>query len=163
MEWSSFLPRWLRIPLTVFGLANVAAALLAPSDLVLPGVVIGLVWAMVGIKGGLPLVPVAGRSASPTRANMLTGLRRIRRRRLLAFVIPLLWLPFAATILPSIPESILGTVFFVTALPFATPVLLFAMTACPRCGRHFFANARTGLITSLKLRCRNCGLRPEDA
>ena len=50
------------------------------ADTVIPGVLVGAAWAIVGIKGGYPLVPTAGPD------DVAVGLRKIRRRRLMMYI-----------------------------------------------------------------------------
>ena len=71
--------------MTLFGVATIVGALIRPfigftADTVIPGVLVGAAWAIVGIKGGYPLVPTAGPD------DVAVGLRKIRRRRLMMYI-----------------------------------------------------------------------------
>jgi hypothetical protein len=90
------------------------------------------------------------------------GLYNLRRRRRLALLSPLLWLPVAAIILPRVPEKLIATVLLLTALPLFAFVTIWALSACPRCGGYFFSVLRLRFFISLS-RCDKCGLGVHDA
>ena len=66
------------------------------------------------------------------------------------------WLLVASLTLPRIPEPYLGGAFFVSAIPVAFFVFRFGLSACPRCGEHFFLSKY--FIGSWSSECRHCGL-----
>jgi len=162
ITWERTWPRWVGVACTVFGFANIVGALAGPSEIMFPGVVIGSVWAAVGLKGGLPLFASAPQGVASLSEKIAQGLRTIRRRRIATFLCLLAWLPVAAVILPRTPERLLPTVFLVTALPVGASFAVWALSACPRCGRHFLAVWRLGLSVSLS-RCHACGVSLHDA
>jgi len=141
----------------VFGIASVVGALAGPSEIILPGVVIGSVWAAVGFKRGLPLFASVSQNVSSPEDRNAQGLRTIRRRRRLAFIALVAWLPIAAIVLPRVSEKLVGTVFFLTALPLGALFAVWILSGCPRCERHFFPVLRPRLFVSLS-RCDKCGL-----
>ncbi|MGE5835078.1 MAG: hypothetical protein ACM4AI_11405, partial [Acidobacteriota bacterium] len=73
----------------VFGFANIVGAVAGPTEVLLPGLVIGSVWAAVGLKGGLPRFASAPDKAASLPEKITQGLRIIRRRRRLAKLSPL--------------------------------------------------------------------------
>ena len=160
--WERTWPRWVGIACAVFGFANVVGALAARSEITFPGVVIGSVWAAVGLKGGLPLFASTSQAVASSSARIAQGLRAIRRRRLLTFMSLLAWLPIASVILPRVPENLAVTVFFLTALPVGAFVTIWTLSACPRCGRYFLPVLRPRFLISLS-RCDKCGLGLHDA
>jgi len=117
-----------------------------------PGVVIGSAWAALGLKRGLPLFASTFQAVVSPSEKIALGLRTIRRRQLLAFMSLLAWLPIAVTILPQISEKLLATVLFLTAAPVGAFFTVWTLTACPRCGRHFYPVLRPWLFMSLN-RC----------
>jgi hypothetical protein len=146
---------------TVFGLANVVSALAVPSQLTFAGIVIGSAWEAVGLKRGLPLFASTSPGLALPPEMIAQGLRTIRRRRLLAFVSALAWIPIAAIILPQVSERFRGTVFFLTTLPMLVFSALWSLSACPRCDRHFLPVLRLRFF--VRSRCDNCGLGLHDA
>lgn len=114
-----------------------------------------------GLKRGLPMF--ASTSQNTALSNRIPkGLRTIRRRRLMAFLVPLAWLPVAATVLPRMPEKLLPTIFFLTATPIFAFFFIWTLSACPRCEQYFLSVLRFRPFASLK-RCHNCGLGLHDA
>ena len=162
VAWEQTWPRWVGVACFVFGIANVAGALTAPIDIMLPGVVIGLVWAIVGLKRGLPLFVSAPQGMLSPSERITLGLRAIRRRRLVAFAAVLAWLPVSAFILPHVPEKFIRVVFFLIALPLGALSAVWMLSACPRCDHHFFPVVRRRLFVSFS-RCYKCGLGLHDA
>jgi len=162
VTWERTWPRWVGVACAMFGFANIVGALAGPSELWFPGVVIGSVWAAVGLKGGLPLFASAPQAVASRAEGITRGLRNIRRRRRLAFLCPLAWLPIAAMILPRVPEKLVVAVFFLTALPLGAFVTIWTLSACPRCGRYFLPVMRPRFFISLS-RCDKCGLGLRDA
>ena len=163
MQWAPTLPRWARIAVTVFGVANIVGALLLWSDMTLPGVVIGAAWTAVGLKGGLPLLLTWTDRAVSLPERVSEGVRSIRRRRLLAYLSALVWFPIAATVLPRTPKEFMATVFFLTALIPAGMLLPWALSACPRCEQHFFGLHKSPrLVAWWQSQCHNCKLRLDD-
>jgi len=146
----------------MFGLANIVGALAGPSELWFPGVVIGSVWAAIGLKGGLPLFASTPQVVASGTEKITRGLRSIRHRRIAAFLCALAWLPIAAITLPRVPEKLMVTVFFMIALPVGAFVIVWALSACPRCGQRFLAVLRPRFFVSLS-RCHKCGLSLHDA
>src|SRR5712692_10455603 len=123
VTWERTWPRWVGVACAMFGLANIVGALAGPSEIWFPGVVIGSVWAAIGLKGGLPVFASAPQAVASGPEKITRGLRSIRRRRIAAFLCPLAWLPIASIILPRVPEKLMVTVFFMTALPVAVFVI----------------------------------------
>ena len=160
--WERMWPRWVGVACAMFGLANIVGALAGPSELWFPGVVIGSVWAATGLKGGLPMFASAPQAVASGAEKITRGLRSIRRRRIAALLCPLAWLPIAAITLPRVPDNLVVTVFFITALPVAAVFVVWALSACPRCGQHFLAVLRPRIFISLS-RCHKCGLGLHDA
>lgn len=111
VTWERTWPRWVGVACAMFGFANIVGALAGPPELWFPGVAIGSVWAAVGLNRGLPLFPSVAQGVASPLEKMTRGLRSIRRRRRLAFLSPLVWLPVAAIILPQVPEKLVATVF----------------------------------------------------
>src|SRR5262249_27098859 len=153
--------------MTIWGCANIIAAIVSPwwvgpsdgvmwsgpSDAVIPGVVLGAVLAVIGIKGGLPLIPTSG----PESISL--GLRKIRRRRLATYLCAIPWMLFAALIMTSVPRSSRVTIFFMlTMIPIGF-FTLWSLSACPRCGQHFLVGKLTRRWSwSMSSHCQNCGL-----
>ena len=162
VTWERTWPRWVGVACAMFGFANIVGALSGPSEFWFPGVVIGSVWAAVGLKGGLPLFASAPQAVVSPSERIAQGLRTIRRRRLLAFMSVLAWLPIAAIILPRVPEKFVVMVFFLTALPLGAIATIWTLSACPRCGRYFLPVLRPRFFISLS-RCDKCGLGFHDA
>jgi hypothetical protein len=139
----------------------VVGALIGPfigftADTVIPGVLIGAAWAAVGIKGGYPLVPTAGPD------DIALGLRTIRRRRLLMYLFAAVALAAGGPAIMAMPEDICLTAFFLVSALVLVPFVIWAMSACPRCGRHFLIGSKFRLWTS-QSHCQNCGLGLHDA
>lgn len=162
VTWERTWPRWVGIACAMFGFANIVAALAGPSELWFPGVVIGSVWASVGLKGGLPSFASAPNAVASQPERITRGLHTIRRRRRLAFLSPLVWLPIAAIILPRVPEKLLASVFLLTTLPLGAFVIVWTLSTCPRCGGYFLPVLRPRFFISLS-RCDKCGLSVHDA
>ncbi len=162
VTWERTWPRWVGVACAMFGFANIVGALAGPSQLWFPGMVIGSVWAAVGLKGGLPLFASAPQSVTSPAERISRGVRSIRRRRRLALLSPLVWLPIAAIILPLVPETLVASVLLLTALPLGACVAVWTLSACPRCGRYFLPVLRPRFVTSLS-RCDKCGLGLRDA
>src|SRR5262245_17967601 len=155
VTWDSSLPRWAGISCAIFGVANILGAAVSASGMTFPGIVIGGAWTIVGLKGGLPRFGAA--SAANPAQSVAEGLRTLCRGRLAAFVAPVAWMAGAAVILPSVPKELVGTCFFLTAFPLAAVLTVWGLSACPRCGQHFFRARRFRFRGSLS-QCQNCGL-----
>jgi hypothetical protein len=141
----------------VFGLLIVAGVFIDAfnrhsPDVILPGVAIGTVWAAVGFKQGLPIIPAS--AASDVRG----GLRIIRRRLFLVVLAVCAWFPAAAIILPRVSPNARTTAFFVVALPPLLAFVWWTLSACPRCREYFFPVGQFWLRFSLS-RCQHCGLQ----
>src|SRR5262245_15511414 len=134
VTWERMWPRWVGVACTVFGFANVIGAVADASRMTFPGIVIGGVWAAVGLKGGLPLFGATHADAAQSE-RVAEGLRSIRRRRRYTFMSSLAWLPLAVLILPRVPEKLLPTFLLLTALPLIATFSVWGLSACPRCGR----------------------------
>src|SRR5262250_1325370 len=124
VTWERTWPRWPSVGCALFGLMNIIGALAGPAELWVPGVVIGSVWAAIGLKGGLPLFESVPRGVVPGTERIPRGLRIIRRRRIVALLSPLIWLPIAAIILSRVPEKLLATVLLLSALPLGAVVAI---------------------------------------
>ena len=111
MRWHQPLPNWARLVCVLFGLANIGGAMAQFSEMTIPGIIVGAIWALFGWKG-LPLV-----SSSSVNAPLDAGLRAIRRRRIVALAVPIAWLPCAAMLLPRVHRLFLPTVFFLSGIP----------------------------------------------
>lgn len=156
VTWEKRWPRWVGIACTWFGVANVAGALMAPPGMMLPGVMVGLAWATVGLKGLPRFGATTSAVASPSQ-RIIQGLRTIRHRRLFAFAGLFLWAVTAVIALPRVPEKLIGTAFFISALPVSAFFVLWALSACPRCEHYFLPVLRLRARVSLR-RCQECGL-----
>ena len=161
VTWERTLPRWAAIACAVFGVANVVGAVSRPSELTVPGLVIGSAWGAVGLKRGLPLFSTVPRGVALSSEKVAEGLRTIRRRRMIAYLSLVAWLPVAFGIMPRLPNQFVATVFFVTVLPVAAAFTMWTLSACPRCGRKFLPVGRPRLFAPLT-RCHNCGLGLHD-
>jgi hypothetical protein len=158
MAWSKSFSPPVRILLTTFGVANIVGTLLTlgtqrGTQVLLPGLVIGLAFATLGLKGGYPIIP------SGTPDSIQAGLRTIRQRRNLMWIGAILLLILGSPILISIPNSARTTVFFLISMVVVIPFLTWAMSACPRCGKHFYIHSGLGRI---RPRCVHCGLGITD-
>jgi hypothetical protein len=157
VKWSEVFSKRVGTAWGLFGLLNVAGALVDAfrrhsADFILPGMVIGGIWATVGFKRGLPIIPASG---SP---DVRLGLRAIRRRLLVVVLTALLWFPAAAIILPRMSPYALPTAFFMIGLPLLLAVAWWILSACPRCGEHFFGVGQVRGRFSFS-RCQHCGLQ----
>ena len=142
MQWTQPLPNWIRTLFVLFGLAAVVVAFVDFSGMTLGGIVVGAVWALVGWKG-LPVIRT-------------TDVQEIRRRRIAAIVAAPVWLLVASLTLPRVPQPYIDTAFFVSAIPAVFFVFRFGLSACPRCGRHFFLSKH--FVGSWVSKCKHCGL-----
>jgi hypothetical protein len=157
VKWSGIFSKRVGTVVGLFGLLNIVGAIVDgfrrhSADFVLPGMVIGGVWATVGFKRGLPILPVSG---SP---EVRLGLRAIRRRFLVMVLAALVWFPAAAIILPRLSPSAMPTAFFMTGLPLLLAFAWWILSACPGCGKHFFAVGQVRGRFSFS-RCQHCGLQ----
>src|SRR5215467_1541364 len=157
VTWERTWSRWPGVACALFGLANIIGALAGPAELWFPGIVIGSVRAAIGLKGGLPLFESVPRAVVPGTEWIPRGLRSIRRRRIAASLSPLIWLPIAAIILPRVPETLLATIFLLTALPFVAVCAIWGLSGCPRCGGYFNPVLRPRFSLSMS-RCDKCDL-----
>ncbi len=155
MLWVQSLPNWLRAPIVAFGVVILARALFPVSELTLPALLIGAIWVLVGWKG-LPLVPSIPANPAPSDETLETGLRTIRRRRRIARLVPILSLPFIAMGLSQVPRTHSSTAFVIVGVPIFVLMFRYLLSACPRCGNHFFVGKY--LIRTGSMRCRHCGL-----
>ena len=156
LRWSDSFPHWLGRVITIFGLANVAGGV-ASLETILPGVVIGGFFAVIGLKRGFPLFPTSPPVSMSERDRLAEGLRVIRRRRILLLLSCAAWLPIAVVSLSTTPERYLPTVLFLGALVPGALSMLLTYSECPRC-RQFFLLPRNGIgFARLYLQCRNCG------
>jgi hypothetical protein len=159
--WYQPLPHWARVVCVLFGFANIGGAIAAASEMTFPGIVVGGVWALFGWKG-LPLIASVPPHTPPD--DVAAGLMTLRRRRLVAFVVPFAWLLLSAILLPRVPMRFLSTVFFLSAIPLFVLVFRCFFSACPRCRQHFFISSN--LFHGSLTQCIHCGLPlrdPEDA
>jgi len=169
VTWERTWPRWLGVACAVFGLANVVGtfvqALTSGSyDMILPGLMLGSVWALIGLKRGLPLFAAVPRGMAPHPGEMARGLRVLRRRRRSAFGCWAAWLPVAALILPRVPKRLLFTVFSLSSLLVFVPFVIWVLSACPRCVHHFFTSLNFRLWGFTRWNhCQTCGLGLHDA
>jgi hypothetical protein len=161
VTWEKTWPRWVGIVCAGFGLANVVGALAGPLELMLPGIVIGSVFAALGLKRGPPRFASSPQAVASPSERIARGLRTIRRRRLLAFLSVLAWLPMAGAILPRVRKDLMTAAFFLTALPVCVFVIIWELSACPRCHRHFVP--LTPRLSMSFSRCDKCGLGIHDA
>lgn len=138
---------------TAFGLANAIGSVLIWSDLTLAGFAVGIIWAIFGWKG-LPIVPCGPESSDP--GSIAQSLGVLRRRRALAIVVPVLWLPIMAFgIVPIFGPRMVEWLFGPSAVLLAIPVGLQAFSECPRCRQHFFLGKGGG---RWRAKCVHCGL-----
>jgi hypothetical protein len=161
MNWSDGWSRPTRIVVTLFGMATIVGAVISPfigftADTVIPGVLVGAAWAVVGIKSGYPLVPTAGPD------EVAVGLRRIRRRRLMMYFFGLVVLAAGGPAIMATPQRMRLTVFALVGTLFLIPFIVWVTSACPRCGRHFLIPSQLRLWMS-QSRCQHCGLGLRDA
>jgi hypothetical protein len=157
MRWAQTLPDWLRIAFVLFGVSTMIGGLADLSEMTVPALAIGLAWAAVGWKGGLPIIPIERDASVPETRQLSEALRLLRRRRVLGSMVSLLWLPFAALTFPHVPQRLLTTVFFASGVIFSIPALTWALSACPRCENHFFIS-KYMIGWWYSSRCRNCSL-----
>src|SRR3972149_3903483 len=92
VTWGRAGPRWVGVVCAISGLANIVGALGGPPELWSPGAVIGSVWAVLGFKGGPPLLESVRQGVTPEAERIAPGLRTIRRRRIATFLCLLAWL-----------------------------------------------------------------------
>ena len=159
VAWYQPLPHWARVVCVLFGFANIGGAIAASSDMTFPGIVVGCVWALFGWKG-LPLIASVPPHTLQPDDNLAAGLKTIRRRRLVAFVVPFAWLLLTAIFLPRVPMRFLSTVFFLSAIPLFVLVFRCFFSACPRCRQHFFISSNP--FQASLTRCMHCGLSLRD-
>lgn len=159
VRWRQPFPMWARIFCVLFGLANIGGAIAQASDMTFPGIVVGAVWALFGWKG-LPLIASVPRDPLQQEGNIARGVKKLRRRRLLVFLAPFVWLVLAAMVLPRVPERLLPTAFFLSAVPVVFLVFRAFFSACSRCGQHFFLSDK--LFRTSLIRCLHCGLSLSD-
>ena len=123
MRWVKMYPRWLGWVFAAFGLSIVVGAIFEFSktpEMTLPGVVVGAVWALVGIKAGLPLFPTV--SSQPDAGAMASGLRKIVWRRRMSWLAMLALVPVFFVALPHVPERHVPTMFLLSrCLPRSSP------------------------------------------
>ena len=155
IRWHQPLPHWAQLLGIVFGLICIGSAIWQMSDLTLPGIFVGAAWALFGWKGH-PLFDSVKPNAPTPDGDFAEGIRTIRRRRLLGFAVPFLWLFLAAFLLPPLGPRLLPTAFFLSAMPLVAFYFWCVFIACPRCRQHFFIDDRF-FRTSLT-RCVHCGL-----
>jgi hypothetical protein len=155
--WVKQFPRWLGMVFAIFGLANIVGALSAWGEMTFPGVVIGFVWFIVGVKRGLSLLPSVAFNTGLPEERIVLGIGTIRRRRLIAFLGIFAWLPISAIILSKVPPHLIGLAFFGTVLPLFALFVVWGLSACPRCDQHFYPVGRFRFTFSLS-RCQSCGL-----
>ena len=155
VAWYQPLPQWGRAVCVLFGLANIGGAIAAASDMTFPGIAVGAVWALFGWKG-LPLIPSTPGSTPRPDDDLASGLRTIRRRRLVALIAAFVWLLFAGLFLSRVPARFLSTVFFLSSVPLFALVFRWLFSACPRCHQHFFVSSN--LFRASLTRCMHCGL-----
>jgi hypothetical protein len=160
VKWSEVFSKRVGTAWGLFGLLNVAGAIVDAfrrhsADFILPGMVIGGIWATIGFKRGLPVIPVSG------SADVRLGLRAIRRRFLVMVLTALAWFPAAAIILPGVSPYAMPTAFFMTGLPLLLACAWWILSACPRCGEHFFGVGQFRGRFSFS-RCQHCGLQMND-
>jgi len=154
MRWQQPLPQWARIACGVFGLVSAGAAILKPSNMTLPGIVVGGVCALFGWKG-IPLIASVSFTTEDKGARIAEGLKTIRLRRRLAAAVALICPLFVAGLVPVIPRPFLPTASFLSGIPVLVCVLRFVLSACPRCDHHFFlSNHLVGAMTQ----CRHCNI-----
>ena len=136
----------------MLGSAIATAVILKPSNFSLPGALLGGVWALVGWKG-VPLIASAHSATEGRGARIREGLKTIRRRRALAVAVALICPALAAGLTALIPHQFLPTAFLLSGIPVLFCVLLFVLSACPKCDHHFFTpNQPISSIT----RCQHC-------
>jgi hypothetical protein len=159
MRWVKMFPGWLGWVFAAFGLSIVVGAIFEFSrtpEMTLPGVVVGAVWALVGIKAGLPLFPTA--SSQPDADAMASGLRKIVWRRRMSWLAMLALVAVFFVALPHVPERHVPTMFFALALPTALFSVSMFLSGCPRCGHFFYPVGRFVSPFTRLNRCQHCRL-----
>jgi hypothetical protein len=153
-RWQQPLPKWARIACGVFGFVSAGAAILKPSNMTLPGIVVGGVWALFSWKG-VPLIASVAFATEGRNVRIAEGLRTIRRRLRLTAAVALICLFFAAGLAPVIPHRFFPTVLFLAGIPVLFCMFRFVLSACPQCDHHFFlSNHLIGAMT----RCQHCNI-----
>ena len=159
MTWSHTFARWLRIAFTLFGLGCVAGSLLAAvqpggADALLPGVLVGGVWTVIGVKGGLPLMSLGTGSVS-------SQLDVLKRRVVLYYLLSVAWLPLLVLGTLAAPLDWRFSAFVLLAVPLVTVYIWCWFAVCPQCGKHFFIPRPTfrEMYASKRFSaCRHCGV-----
>src|SRR5262245_34531041 len=93
-------------------------------------------------------------------ADLTHGLQEIRRRRRLAWIIFLAYIPVVALVYRVVPSerAALGAAIAWT-LPFLVVTLRVSLARCPRCRKLF--HLKRGATNPWSPRCLNCGLELE--
>jgi hypothetical protein len=158
IRWIQPLPRLVALAAVIFGAAGiVGAAVTERTALIFPEVLVGATWAVFGWKG-YPLIPCNPSGGSSN--GWEEGRRIIRRRRVLAMVVPLLWFIITGTCIVPLalsafrPDNAAALVLSTSMLP-AAFIAVFAFTECPRCRKHFLLRR---FRASWGSRCQHCGL-----
>jgi hypothetical protein len=154
MRWQQPLPQWARITCIVLGLVSAVAAMLKPSNMTLPGIIVGGVWTLFGWKG-IPLIASVPIATEGRGARIAEGLKTIRIRRRLAAAVALICPLFVAGLVPVIPRPFLPTALFLAGIPVLVCVFRFVLSACPRCDHHFFLSKR--FIGEMS-QCQHCNI-----
>jgi len=164
VRWQQALPRWARAASFALGLLSAGAAILKPSNLTLPGAMVGCALVLLGWKG-IPLIASAPSAAQGRVARIREGLRILRQRRRLAVAVALICPLLTAGLVPVISPALVPIAFFLSAIPVLVCLSLFFLSACPQCDQHFFVSRH---LISAQTRCQHCKIpirwvRPGDS
>ena len=148
MRWNQPFPTWTQRLMVSFGVANLLGGAFGGLKTLLPAVIIGGIWTMVGWRG-FPLIE----TIPPGSNDIARGVRTLRFRRLAAMLMPLSAFLCVPVVLIT-PEPYRLAAFAACCLPAMVALMVFAWSACPRCRKHFFLNGWRGSWTS---HCTHCG------
>lgn len=95
-------------------------------------------------------------NSKPITENELLGLKKIRRKRLIAIILFLLYLPSILVISIIVPDSIMPIYLIGYVIIFLCVIFPLSLSECPRCHNKFFVHVFTTPFTRKFL---HCGLR----
>jgi hypothetical protein len=143
----------------VFGVSTIIGAVLEVRtipEMTLPGIIVGAVWAVVGVKAGVPLIPTVSGQSHPDA--IAAGLRRLIWRRRIVWLAAFALGGLCFFAVPRVPQEQIGILFFAVALPVASLAVISFLSGCPRCGKFFYPVGRLVSPFARLNRCQNCGL-----
>jgi hypothetical protein len=158
LKWSKLYSKKTGTLITAFGVATLVGTLAGgvnDPDVLLPGLVVGSAYILVGRRRGLPF--------TPTSRDRARGLAEIRRRRYaLCAAIPT-WFALSIGVVPHVPFQAMLTVFLLLALVGIVPFYVFVLSECPRCHQHILAGRGPYPPFLWPNRCVQCGLTFKSA